>query len=111
MTLPPTTDQIGPRLVGKRGVAAPGNDSPATHPSPSAQRMRRARHRKREGDVVVSLVIDAAAVQNLIELGWLNPERRGDRGAVIGAMGALATRALATHLRPGAVRSGDGAAT
>jgi hypothetical protein len=39
--LPPTTDQIGPRLVAKSKIAASGDDgSPAAHPGPSAQRTR-----------------------------------------------------------------------
>jgi hypothetical protein len=63
--------------------------------------MRLVRHRKRQGAVVVDFLIGADAIETLIELGWLDPGRRGDRDAVAGAIVALAAGALALRLRPG----------
>jgi hypothetical protein len=74
--------------------------SPPAPPTPGAVRMRRHRSLKRQGAVAVDCVVGADAVQSLIELGWLDPEHRGDRGAVAGAIVALATRALALRIRP-----------
>jgi hypothetical protein len=70
-------------------------------PTPGALRMRRHRALKQQGAVAVDFVIGADAVQFLVELGWLDPDRRGDRGAVTGAIVALATRTLALRIRPG----------
>jgi hypothetical protein len=74
--------------------------SPAIQ-SRSAERMRRARNRKRQGAAMVNFLIGADAVRSLIELGWLVPERRGDRDAVRSAVIQLAARALALRIRPG----------
>jgi hypothetical protein len=73
----------------------------SVEPSPGALRMRRARHRKSQGAVMVNFLIGADAIQTLIKLGWLDPARRGDREAVTGAIVALAACALALRLRPG----------
>ena len=62
--------------------------------SPSAERMRRARHRKRQGAVVVNFLIGADAIETLIELGWLDPDGRGDSNAVAIAVVKLAAHAL-----------------
>jgi hypothetical protein len=64
-------------------------------------RMRRHRSLKRQGAVAVDFVIGADAVQSLIELGWLDPARRGDRDAVRSAIIRLAARALALRIPPG----------
>jgi hypothetical protein len=69
-------------------------------PTPGAVRMRRLRSLKRQGAVAVAFVIGSDAIQTLIELGWLDPERRGDRDAVRSAVILLATRALALRIRP-----------
>jgi hypothetical protein len=69
-------------------------------PTPGAVRMRRHRPLTRQGAVAVDFVIGADAVQSLIELGWLDPGRRDDRGDVAGAIVVLAARALALRLRP-----------
>jgi hypothetical protein len=73
----------------------------SVEPSAGAERMRRARHRKRQGGVMVNFLIGADAIETLIELGWLDPERRGDRNGVAGAIVGLATRTLALRTRPG----------
>jgi hypothetical protein len=75
--------------------------SPAASPaieSRSAAGMRRARHRKRQGAVMVTFLIGSDAIETLIELGWLDPGHRNDRGAVAGAVVALAAGAAP---RPG----------
>jgi hypothetical protein len=41
---------------------------------------------EKEGAVAVDFTVGADAVRSLIELGWLAPERRGDRHAVAGAI-------------------------
>jgi hypothetical protein len=64
--------------------------------------MRLARHRKRQGAVVIDFLIGADAIRNLIELGWLDPTARSDPDAVAGAIVGIAARALALRIRPGA---------
>ena len=61
--------------------------------------MRRHRWLKRHGAVAVDFVIGAVAVRSLIELGWLDPQRRGERDSVRSAVIRLATRALALRIR------------
>jgi hypothetical protein len=101
MALPPTTDQIGPRLVAKSKIAASGDDgSPAAHPGPSAQRTRRYRERRRRGEVLIGFSVIGPARDRLAALGWLDPARRDDREAVRKAVVRLAARALALQLRP-----------
>jgi hypothetical protein len=70
-------------------------------PTPGAARMRRYRWLKQQGAVAVDFVIGADAVRSLVELGWLTPERRGDRDAVRSAIIRLAARALALRIPPG----------
>jgi hypothetical protein len=67
-------------------------------PSPGAERMRRVRHLRRRGAVVVHFVIGADAIQTLIEPGWLDPSYRVDRNAVTCAVIDLVTRALANRI-------------
>jgi len=66
-----------------------------------AARMRRHRSLKRQGAVAVNFVVGADAIQTLVELGWLAPERLDDCDAVTGAIVALASQALALRVRPG----------
>jgi hypothetical protein len=68
-------------------------------PSPGALRMRRARERKRQGAVTIDFLVDADAIQNMIEFGWLDPARRGNRAAGARAIVSLAARALALRTR------------
>jgi hypothetical protein len=75
--------------------------SPAIQ-SRSAARICLARHRKRQGAVVVDFLIGADAIPSMIELGWLDPAARGNRDAVADAIISLTTRALALRIRPGA---------
>jgi hypothetical protein len=61
--LPPTTDQIGQRLIAKSKIAASGDDgSPAAHPGPSAQRTRRYRERRRRGEGLIELSVVGTAL-------------------------------------------------
>ena len=73
----------------------------SVEPSPGALRMRRARHRKSQGAVMVNFLIGSDAIETLIELGWLGQDDRDDRGQVIGAIVRLAACALAKRTRPG----------
>ncbi len=70
-------------------------------PTPGATRMRRHRSLKRQGAIAVDFVIGADAVRSLIELGWLDPEDRGDRDAVTSSIVQLAARGSAMRTRPG----------
>jgi hypothetical protein len=63
--------------------------------------MRRHRSLKRQGAIAVDFVVGADAVRSLIELGWLDPEHRGDRDAVRSAIIRLAARALALRIPSG----------
>ena len=50
---------------------------------------------------MVNFLIGADAIETLIELGWLDPEDRGDRDAVTSSIVQLAARGLAMRTRPG----------
>jgi hypothetical protein len=70
-------------------------------PATSAARMRRLRERREKGTVLIEIPVFGSGIGQLVELGWLAPERRGDRNAVRGALSRLANRALALRTRPG----------
>ena len=106
------------RMVVERGPRAAAEATVTRHdlltnviissvePSSGALRMRRARHRKSQGAVMVNFLIGADAIETLIELGWLDPEHRSDRDAARSAIIRLAARALASRL---AAKAGPGA--
>jgi hypothetical protein len=60
----------------------------------SAARMRRHRERKKSGSIFVKFEMTPAAVNRLIELGWLKPESRQKPIAVTEAFLRFGTRAL-----------------
>jgi hypothetical protein len=69
-------------------------------PSPGAERMRRHRERRRRSGVLIEFEVVGTALDGLIELGWLDPNSRGDRDAVRSAVIRLAARALALRVGP-----------
>ena len=73
-------------------------EGPMTHGttplSPSAARMRRYRERAKHGSVFVRFDMAPAAVDRLIDLGWLKPESRRDPHAVTAALLEFGRRAL-----------------
>jgi hypothetical protein len=86
------------REIGNEGISS-------VHPSPGAIRMRRARWRKSQGALFVNFLVGADAIANLVALGWLDPEERGDRDTVTDVVIGLAMRALALRGAPRARRS------
>ncbi len=50
-----------------------GRARPAA-PTPDAERQRRRRARRKEGAVVVRIVLHADGVADLVEAGWLRPQ-------------------------------------
>ena len=67
--------------------------------SPAAERTRRSRERRRRGGVLISFEVVGAALDQLIELGWLPAHSRNDKSAITSALIELADRALAVGLR------------
>ena len=65
----------------------------------TTERMQRYRQRRREGRLIVPLVVNAEGVEDLVGLGWLRP------GAAPGEVRAAVVRLLKTAfvrgLRPG----------
>lgn len=62
--------------------------------SPSANRMRRLRERRRQGKICFMTELEPWAIEGLVELRWLHPDRRNDHAAVIGAFHGFANYAL-----------------
>ena len=52
--------------------------------SPSAERMRRLRERRRQGKICLMFELEPWAISGLVELDWL-AGRRDDQGAVVNA--------------------------
>jgi hypothetical protein len=73
---------------------------PHAAPTPGAARTRRYRERRKHGAVLIELSVVGTALSDLVALGWLDPDSRGDRDAVRSAVIGLAARALALQLRP-----------
>jgi hypothetical protein len=69
--------------------------------SHGAERMRRHRERRQRSGVLIEFEVVGTALDGLIELGWLDPDSRGDRDAVRSAVIRLAAYALALRIRPG----------
>jgi hypothetical protein len=53
--------------------------------SPSAERMRRLRERRRNGKICFLYELDPWAISGLVELRWLQSSQRDDQAAVISA--------------------------
>ncbi|MGH7098113.1 MAG: hypothetical protein ACREE4_10715 [Stellaceae bacterium] len=76
--------------------------SALTDPTPSlaAARQRRYRARRKAGVVLIDIECPPKAIARLVQLGWLDPARRGNRAAVEDAVVALLNRALSKGLWP-----------
>jgi hypothetical protein len=59
-----------------------------------AERMRRSRERRRQGDRVVNLEVGSGAIADLVALGWLSVAGRGDEDALNQALSKLVERAI-----------------
>ena len=66
--------------------------------SPGAERTRKFRERRKRGGVLIEFEIVGSALDQLIALGWLPANGRGDKSAITSALIELADRALATGL-------------
>jgi len=86
--------------------SAPREGSPCIAPvrilSPGAERMRRLRQRRRNGDVIVTLQVGQDAAADLAASGWLPERHLGDRGAIMRALINLYRRAIQVRLTPSA---------
>ena len=67
--------------------------------SPGAERTRRSRERRKRGGVLIEFEIVGSALDQLIALGWLPANGRGDKSAITSALIELADRALAVGLQ------------
>jgi hypothetical protein len=68
--------------------------APARTRSPSAERMRRLRERRRLGKVCFQFELDPWAISGLIELRWLPASRRDDHDSVVHAFHRFVAFAL-----------------
>jgi hypothetical protein len=62
--------------------------------SPSAERMRRLRERRRQGRICFMFQLEPWAVEGLVELRWLHPALRNDRVAALDAFRRFVDYAL-----------------
>jgi hypothetical protein len=69
-------------------------------PSSGALRMRRARERRRQGDVIVSLEVGPKVTADLVDRGWLPGADRGDKDALTRALVDLIQRAIELRVSP-----------
>jgi hypothetical protein len=67
--------------------------------SPGAERTRKSRERRKRGGVLIEFEVVGTALDQLIALGWLPANGRGDKAAITTALIELADRALAVGLR------------
>ena len=72
----------------------------ATSPSPAALRMRRARDRRRQGDVIVRIELGSCAIADLVALGWLPAADRDDKDALRRALTGLTGRGIRARVTP-----------
>jgi hypothetical protein len=72
----------------------------APKPSPGAERVRRFRQRRRQGDISVGLELYQAGIDRLIELGWLRAIDRANRKAVTEAFLKFTGRAFNLGVEP-----------
>jgi hypothetical protein len=68
--------------------------------SASAERMRRVRERRRQGDVIVSLEVGSGAIAHLAALSWLPEPDQGNKSAIIRALIDLYDRAIQARVTP-----------
>ena len=68
--------------------------------SPSAERMRRTRSRRRQGVVITTFEIGQSAIDSLIRLGWVPETSHSDKNAITGAPIELFMRAVQARVMP-----------
>jgi len=78
-----------------------------TKPSTSADRMRRARERKRAGSNIVSFEVGHDAAAALERLGWISEGSCSDQKAISAGIVTLCEQALSQGLRPGVTGHDD----
>jgi len=75
-------------------------------PSPAALRMRRARERRRRGDIIVNLQVPKPVISQLAALGWLDA-KYGDEGEILThAVAELVKQAIKLRVTPRASSHG-----
>src|SRR5271169_3671565 len=74
-------------------------------PSPGAERMRRSRERRRQGDVIVKLEVGPNMTTDLVALGWLPAPDRVDKDALALALVGLIDRVLTMRVTPSTMES------
>ncbi|HKM73912.1 MAG TPA: hypothetical protein VJX94_28260 [Stellaceae bacterium] len=65
-----------------------------------AERMRRARDRRRQGNVIVNLELGPNMTTDLVALGWLAEPDHADKGAIARALTGLVERAVQSRVTP-----------
>ena len=90
--------QGAPSRPLSRRPSPPRRRVPKNPLSRAAVNERLYRERRRRGAIVVRLVLSPAAIDGLINLGWLRVDDRSDRDRVADALVGFAKRAL-THAR------------
>ena len=68
--------------------------------SPGAERTRRWRGRRQQGVVVVSFDVASDVTGKLVHLGWLDPNKRGDKEAIATAFIKLAENVAELEIKP-----------
>ncbi len=68
--------------------------------SPGAERTRRWRGRRQQGVVVVSFDVAPDVTGKLVHLGWLDPNKRGDKEAIATAFIELAENVAELEIKP-----------
>jgi hypothetical protein len=62
--------------------------------TPEARRQRRAAERRRRGTVVLTIPVEASAIDRLIKLGWLDADNGSNRQAIFQALLGFVSHAL-----------------
>jgi hypothetical protein len=83
-----------------RRAAPEAGTVPSLLPSPGAARQKAWRARRRNGAAVYPVQADAAALNFLIDLGWLSATESADRREVGRAIAALIEDAARRHKIP-----------
>jgi hypothetical protein len=65
-----------------------------------AERMRRSRQRRRKGDVMVSLELGSAAIEDLVSLDWLSADDRDHKESLSRALTGLIERGIRARVAP-----------
>jgi hypothetical protein len=65
-----------------------------------AERMRRSRERRRQGEAIVTIKVGQGVIADLTALGWLPETDLRDKSAIARALTELAERVIWSHVTP-----------